>query len=264
MAIATKLTGVFTPSSDPLDVGNINQLSAAFLAAGYTLFDSYTTGAGASTVHRRVFRWIHTPVKTFGTFYLEVTTGVAGSLLTYTQQLFSSWNAITHIGASAGSLISSSINTSLVLGWSSYNHPTEAKIILFRHNGIFQSRTMGLLKPSVVPANWDENQTAHVFNTANSTMTVLRHAGALAPNTASASDFSPMAAVMSNIGVVDQRRTVFEGIQFWNNSAGQAGGTFTDLAFSQGNTRYIAEDETSDGFTIILPDSSLSVAIRTS
>lgn len=264
MAIATKLTGTFATTIDPLDVGNINQLSAAFLAAGYTLFDSFTTGAGASTVHSRVFRWIHTPAKTFGTFFLEVKTTAASGGLTYSQQLFSTWNVITHAGTGGGAVVTASTGPSQTLGWSAYNHPTETKLIIFRHNGVAQTRTMGLLKPSVVPANWDENQTAHAFHTGSSLMTTLRHSGVLAPNNATASDFVPMATPMTNIGVTDQLRTVFEGAQYWNNTSGQAAGTFTDLAFSQGNTRYVSEDQTSDGFTIVLLDASFSLAIRTS
>lgn len=259
MAIATRTN---TSLAAPFTQAQLSTaLQAAFVSAGFSgTFDNFTSGTDLILV----YAFVVDNTKTFGTSYLRIR---ITNTFVINQQIFSSWNAVTHTGGATPSteVIFTALSPSTNVSFNAFSSVGEANLLIVTQGA--NSIPLGIIAPVTRRASWDLNNWNWGFIFISSTMAVLRSTN-LNQYTNPDNDIALAGNVrMGTANIQDLQRDVLTGLILLNQSnQGFCGKTSDDFGIASGNgsTRYdtFFKSGTSQQYTLLISGSGMPV-VRT-
>ncbi len=257
MAVAAR---TITTLSAPFTQAQLSSaLQTAFTNAGFaSLYDSFTSGTDLILV----YEFVVDASKAFGKTYLRVR--ISTTLIIY-QQVFSTWNATTHIGTNGSTEVSySTLVSSTNITFNSLNGSDEYRLVFITQSSLFLP--LGLLCPATLRSSWNLNTWCWGFIFTANTMLVLR-SPSLTQYTSNDNDIALAgSARLGTANTQDGERDMLTGLLLLNQSnSGFAGKTSDDIAIvaASGSTRYdiILKNGTSQQYLLVNPGNG-GIAIR--
>lgn len=230
MAIAVRTDTFVAPTLTQQTIYNAIKIAAGNVSLA--IYDEYTSGTDKIIVYSVTLD----NTKTFGISYLRIRLTLG---LILNQQIYSTWNATTHVGTNGSTEITYvTLVNNIQINFVALDGQNEYKLIALTQGTT--TIVLGFVAPINKPLWWDLNAWNYVFIVTGSTFATFRTT-ALNPYANAEHDTTLNTARMGVANPQTNRRDLLPGVIFYTqNNQGISGRSSDDLVMfaGSGTTRY--------------------------